>query len=342
MLKRKGLIAKLLSRSSFCCLCLLLTLPVVLRAQQDLTETATSPDALPAEARYLILFRRLTSPQSQNQTSEQPEPRVARPNYRVMFQRNANLSDEEARALNQIADDCLQRVKELDKRAREISAAYRTENRSRNVAPGDPLPPPPAELSQLQQDRNNVILAAVEQIRIAFGDTEFKRLDEYVKNKGNGKVFVLPSANKQPLPIQVTITLFGRDGTTPRKQFAADEKVIVRVAMLNNSTQMIAVKEPEVYDWLQILSADSRELPLIPRVVYSGPNSGKEPAVDVPPTQLTIVARIELGPGVLKLKPGEYHIVLHDKVLLNRPPNDSEVLELSFSGSERVMFEIVP
>jgi hypothetical protein len=255
-----------------------------------------------------------------------------------MFQRNANLSDEEARALNQIADDCMQKITELDKRARQIVAAHRAENRSRNVAAGDPLPPPPAELSQLQEERNNDIVAAVEQIRIAFGDTEFKRLDEYVKNKGNGKLFVLPSANKQHLPIQVTITLLGRDGVTPRKQFAAGEKVIVQVAMLNNSTRMIAVKESEVYDWLQILSAENRELPLIPRL----PISAKEPAADVPPTQLTIVGRIELGPGVLKLKPGEYHIVLHDRVLLNRPPNDSEVLELSFSGSEPVTFEIVP
>jgi hypothetical protein len=338
MLKRKVTMAKLLSRSGFCSLCLLLALPVLLHAQQDRTETSTAPDALPAEARYLILFRRLAGSPSENQMSQQAEPRVAQPNYRVILQRNANLSDEEARALNQIAEDCLQKVKELDKRAREITAAYRAANRSRNVASGDPLPPPPAELSQSQQDRNNVILAAVEQIRIAFGDAEFRRFDEYVKNKGNGKVFVLPSANKQPLPIQVTITLLGRDGLTPKKQFAANEKVLVQVTMLNNSTRMIAVKESEVYDWLQILSAEGREFPLVPRLAISG----KEPAVDVPPTQLTIVGRIELGPDTLKLKPGEYHIVLHDRVLLNRPPNDSEILELSFSGADPVTFEIVP
>src|SRR6266481_5331975 len=160
MLKRKGLMAKLLARWSFCGLCLLLALPFVLRAQQEGTEPSTAPDALPAEARYLILFRRLAGSPSQNQTSEQSEPRVARPNYRVMFQRNAHLSDEEARALNQIADDCMQKVTELDKRAREIIAAHRAENRTRNGAPGDS---PPAELSQLQQDRNNVILSAVEQ-----------------------------------------------------------------------------------------------------------------------------------------------------------------------------------
>jgi hypothetical protein len=334
---------KLLSRSSFCGLCLLLALPVGLHAQQDRTETSPSQsDALPTEARYLILFRRLASSPAQNQVSEPSEPRVERPNYRVVFQRSAHLSDEEARALNQIADNCMQKVAELDKRAREIIAAHSAENRSRNVRPGDPLTPPPAELSQLQQDRNNVILQAVEQIRIAFGDPGFKRFDEYVKTSGDGKRFVLPSANKKPLPIQVTITLLDRDGATSRKQFATNERVIVQVAMLNNSTQMIAVKESEVYDWLQLIPTQNRELPLSLLLHLSGRDNGKESAVDVPPTQLTIVGRIELGPDALKLKPDEYHIVLHNKVLLNRPPNDSELLQLSFSGSERVMFEIVP
>jgi hypothetical protein len=342
MLKRKIMMARILSRSSFYGLCLLLALPVGLRAQQDRTEPSTSQaDAMPPEARYLILFRRLTSSPSPNQ-SEPSEPRVGRPNYRVVFQRSAHLSDEEARALNQIADNCMQKVAELDKHAREIIAAHRAENRSSNVATGDPLPPPPKELSQLQQDRNSVILQAVEQIRIAFGDTEFKRFDEYVKSNGNGKRFVLPSANKNPLPIQVTITLLDRDGATSRKQFAANEKVIVQVALLNNSTQMIAVKESEVYDWLQLIPTQNSELPLSLLLRNSGRNGGKDSAVDVPPAQLTIVGRIELGPDALKLKPGEYQIALHNSVLLNRPPNDSEFLQLSFSGPERVMFEIVP
>jgi hypothetical protein len=252
-----------------------------------------------------------------------------------VFQRSAHLSDEEARALDQIAENCIQKVTELDKRAREIIAGHRPENRSRNGAPEDP--PQPAELSQLQQDRNNVILQAIEQIRIAFGDTAFKRLDEYVKNHGDGKRFVLPTANKKPLPIQVTVTILDRDGSASRKQFAANEEVIIQVAMLNNSTQMIAVKESEVVGWLQLISTQNRELPLS---LLS--RSGKESAVDVPPTQLTIVGRIELGPNSLKLKPGEYHILLSNNVLLNRPPNDSELLQLSFSGSAQVIFEIVP
>src|ERR1700682_1971980 len=122
MLRRKVMMAKLLSRSSFYGLCLLLALSASLCAQQDRTETSTSQsDAMPPEARYLILFRRLASAPSQNQ-SEPSEPRVERPNYRVMFQRSAHLSDEEARALNQIADNCMQKVTELDKRAREIIA----------------------------------------------------------------------------------------------------------------------------------------------------------------------------------------------------------------------------
>jgi hypothetical protein len=337
------MMAKLLSRSSFYGLCLLLALPLGLRAQQDRTDTSASQsDALPPEARYLILFRRLASSPSQNQISEPSEPRVERPNYRVVFQRSAHLSDEEARALNQIADNCMQKVTELDKRAREFIAAHRAENPPRKVAPGDPLPPPPAELSQLQQDRNNVILVAVEQIRIAFGDTEFKRFDEYVKNQGDGKRAVLPSANKKPLPIQVTITLLDRDGATSRRQFAANERVIVQVAMLNNSTQMIAVRESEMNGWLRLRPTKNTALPLGIPLRMSGRNSEKDSVVEVPPAQLIIVGRIELGPEGLKLKPDEYRIALPHLALLNRPPNDSEWLQLTFSGSEQVMFEIVP
>jgi hypothetical protein len=165
---------------------------------------------------------------------------------------------------------------------------------------------------------------------------------EFIPNHGGGKRFVLPSANKKSLPIQVTITLLDRDGATQRKQFAAKETVIVQVALLNNSTEVIAVKESEVYGWLRLIPTQNRELPLGLPLHMSGRNRGNEPTVDVPPTQLIIVGRFELDLGALKLKPGEYHIVLPQRALLNRPPNDSEWLQLSFSGSERVMFEIVP
>jgi hypothetical protein len=74
----------------------------------------------------------------------------------------------------------------------------------------------------------------------------------------------------------------------------------------------------------------------------SGRNSGNDSSVDFSPKQLIIVGRIELGPAGLKLKPDVYRIALPHKALLNRPPNDSEWLQLTFSGSEQIMFEIVP
>lgn len=218
---------------------------------------------------------------------------------------------------DQIADDCMKKVTELDKRAMQIIAAHRAANRSRNVAPGDSRPPP-AELPPLERDRNNVILSAIEQLRVAFGDAEFKRFDEYVRNQGDGKRAVLSSANKKPLPIQVTITLFDRDGETTRNQFAANERVIVQVAMLNNSTQMIAVKESEMNGWLRLRPTRNTALPLGIPLRMSGRNSGNDSAVDVPPTQLIIVGRIELGPEGLKLKPDEYRIALPHLALLNR------------------------
>src|SRR5260370_8314175 len=164
-------------------------------------------------------------------------------------------------------DECMQKVQELDKRARQIVSARRTENKR-----GSSAATPPAEISQLQQDRNNVIQNAIEQIRVAFGDAEFKRFDDYVMSQGNGKRFVLPPPNKPPLPIQVTIALLGPDGKTLRKQFAANDRVIIQVAMLNNSAQMIAVKESEVYDWLEVPSTQNKPLPSSLLFLPTAPN----------------------------------------------------------------------
>src|SRR5437016_9531951 len=91
--------------------------------EQERTESSMQVDAMPPEARYLILFRRLAGPPSRNETnapsqnqtgfpspnqsSDSSPQRNPQTSYRAMLQRNAQLSDDEARALNQIAVDCL-------------------------------------------------------------------------------------------------------------------------------------------------------------------------------------------------------------------------------------------
>ena len=327
--------------------------------EQERTESSMQADAMPPEARYLILFRRLAGPSSRNETSatsqsqtgfparnqsnDSSPQRTPQPNYPAMLQRNAQLSDDEARALNQIAVDCLQKVKEFDQQANRIIVPRRAQNRAENSGAPGPRTPPPAELSELQHERDNAIRNAIEQIRVAFGDAEFKRFDDYVMNEGSGKRFVLPPADKKALPIQITITLADRNSATLKKQFGAHETFIVQVAMLNNSSQMIAVKPSEIYQWLELtLIQQGRSPNLLLRM--GGNNSEDERAVDVPPTQLTVAAQIEFGPSGFVLKPGSYQLMLiaHHKVLLNRPPNNSEWLQLSLSNLEPITFEILP
>src|SRR5207237_9977841 len=113
-----------------------------------------------------------------------------------------------------------------------------------------------------------------------------KRFDAHVMSQGNGKRFILLPPSKPPLPIQVTITLRGPDGDTLRKQFAANDKVIIQVAMLNNSPQMIVVKESAVVDWLNVTSSQDRPLPFSLLLHLSGGNNGSESAVTVPATPL--------------------------------------------------------
>ncbi|MBX5479284.1 MAG: hypothetical protein IRZ19_09415 [Pyrinomonas methylaliphatogenes] len=45
------------------------------------------------------------------------------------------------------------------------------------------MPPPPAELQQLQRERNWIILRARDQLRAALGPQAFRQLDDYVKLK---------------------------------------------------------------------------------------------------------------------------------------------------------------
>ena len=330
---------KLLNKSVLVGLILVLPLAIGSRVQSQDTSSPRA-DALPAEARYLILFRQLTSPPARNQSNDQSVPRPERPNFRAMFQRSARLNEDEARLLFLLAYECMQKVQELDQHASQIIATRRAQHK-----PGSDPGTPPAELSQLQQERDNAIRNAIERIRVGFGAEEFKRFDDYVMSQGSGMRALLPPRNQPALPIQVTITLLDPDGQAAMKQFAANDRVIIQVAMLNNSPQLIDVRASEVFGWLEVTSDQNRPLPFSLLLQLSGFNTDSESAesesaVTVPPAQLVIVGRTQIGPRGFKLKPSAYQINVHKKVLLNRPPNDSQFLELSVK--EPVQFEIVP
>lgn len=96
--------------------------------------------------------------------------------FRQLFQLNAGLNDAQARRLAEIAEDCVARVAETDRKAREIIVAARTQ-----VSPGEQPLPPPSELVELQRERDAVVLAARDELRHELGDEDFSRFDKHVR-----------------------------------------------------------------------------------------------------------------------------------------------------------------
>ena len=99
---------------------------------------------------------------------------------RSFFQRKANLSEFQARILNTVAAECVRQVAVQDARAQQIISSFRLRFPPGKLPRGIKLPPPPAELQQMQEERDAMILRARDRLRVALGDDEFQRFDEFV------------------------------------------------------------------------------------------------------------------------------------------------------------------
>lgn len=100
---------------------------------------------------------------------------------RTLYKRNAELNDAEAAALAQIAEDADRQVAELDARAKQIIAEARAQHPGGELRPGETLPPPPAELAALQEERNAAVLQWRDRLRAVFGEDGFRRFDAFVQ-----------------------------------------------------------------------------------------------------------------------------------------------------------------
>jgi hypothetical protein len=105
----------------------------------------------------------------------------------------AQLDDTQVLTFNQIAASCDQQVAVFDSQARVIVAALRAQYANGQQLPGDEPPQPSQELMDLQQQRNDAILAARDQLQQAFGEAAFTNFQSYVQQS------VVPQITRQPL-----------------------------------------------------------------------------------------------------------------------------------------------
>jgi hypothetical protein len=102
---------------------------------------------------------------------------------RSMFQEKASLSEAQARVLDTVATGCVREVAVQDARAQQIINEFRLRFPPGRLPPGVKLPPPPPELKQMQEERDAMILRARDRLRVALGENEFQRFDEFVTKR---------------------------------------------------------------------------------------------------------------------------------------------------------------
>jgi hypothetical protein len=96
------------------------------------------------------------------------------------YQREAALSDYEASFLEEIATDCAGDVARQDAKAEAFINAFR--RRMRRSLGGKRPQPVPAELTELQKERDAIALRHRDRLRKALGEDAFKRFTEAAKS----------------------------------------------------------------------------------------------------------------------------------------------------------------
>jgi len=117
---------------------------------------------------------------------------------RSFYKEAAGLSEDEARAFDQVAAECERDVARQDEKAKELIDAVRVKYPDGKVPAGEKPPEPPAELKAMQEQRNAIILSARDRLRASFGEAEFKRFSEFVERDVKPNVTSEPAGRQRP------------------------------------------------------------------------------------------------------------------------------------------------
>ena len=143
------------------------------------TSAHSHTDEVPDYVAYGFLFR-LVSKLSDKTRELRSQGRIGPKDY-FPLQKEASLTQGQARMLEAIASVCQQEIARQDEKAKSIVHAFRAQLPENKQLRSKALPPPPAELKALSNERNAIVLRARERLRLGFGEESFTRFDNYVK-----------------------------------------------------------------------------------------------------------------------------------------------------------------
>jgi hypothetical protein len=108
------------------------------------------------------------------------------------------LNDRQAQALDRIVEEANRETERLDKQAKKIIDDARARHPEGKLNKGEALPAPPAELKDLQQERDKLVLDAREKLRAALGGAEFQLLDDFLQQDVTNKMKPVQPAPGRP------------------------------------------------------------------------------------------------------------------------------------------------
>lgn len=136
---------------------------------------------VPQHVIYSHLFHQITAFKKQAEEAES-KGRDGRP-LRSLFQREAGLNGAQASVLDVIASECLREVAIQDAKAKLIIDAFKARFPYGRMPRGERPPPPPAELTAMQEERNAIILRARNRLQLTLGEQEFNRFEAFVNRR---------------------------------------------------------------------------------------------------------------------------------------------------------------
>jgi hypothetical protein len=142
------------------------------------TESADS-NQVPSYVLYDQIFRMVIT--FKNKTRDQQFRGETVSSINNYFKEEANLNDAQNEVLEQAAADFAAEVKPIDDQARQIIAQIRQQFPDGIVPAGQEVPPPPAELANLQAQRNALAVTHWNNLSNALGSEAFESLDNFAR-----------------------------------------------------------------------------------------------------------------------------------------------------------------
>lgn len=196
------------------------TITEVIRASPSPTPTPTknfyaTTKPMPEELMYWMLFEQISALKAKDAEMLTEGQNSSFKNS--FYEENMKLQPSQFSAVDTAVTTFFSEIQPIDQQARQVINQYRSQypngelkkaentdsskfSSGRYKSPVEKLPPPPPQLQQLQNQKNQIILNAKERIRQSLGASSFAEFDAAVKSDANKVLVPLNLGSRTPEP----------------------------------------------------------------------------------------------------------------------------------------------